>query len=354
VSLAALLKQRIKTYGALSVGDYMEQCLQHSEFGYYIRTDPFGTKGDFTTAPEISQIFGEMIGAWLATQWEKSGFAGAALVELGPGRGTLMADILRATRHARGFHDALSVHLVETSPTLKKIQWKTLAGKHANLHWHDDIRSLPPKPLLLVANEFFDALPIRQFLHSKKSGWQERVVTLDSKGEFAFSMIAAKPPAAIKSLPYSDELYEHSQASADVMQHISKHIAKYGGVALIIDYAYLQGTHGDTLQAVKSHNFYDVLRDPGTADISAHVDFKELARIAQSCGAIAYPAVAQGALLLRLGAEIRLSALSQSARGEEKSTILSGFKRLTSPDAMGELFKALCITHPKQPHPDGF
>jgi NADH dehydrogenase [ubiquinone] 1 alpha subcomplex assembly factor 7 len=354
MSLLALLQKRIKAHGPLTIADYMSLCLQHSEFGYYIRNDPFGTKGDFTTAPEISQIFGELIGAWLAAQWQESGKAGAALVEPGPGRGTLMADILRATRHVPGFHDSISVHLVETSPTLKKIQWKTLAGKHHDLHWHNDLHSIPKKPLLFVANEFFDALPIRQFLHSKKSGWQERVVTLDERGSLAFGFIAAKPPAALKKLPVSDELYEYSEDSQQVMQHIAKHIVKHSGAALIIDYGYIRGTHGDTLQAVKAHNFYDLLKEPGTADLSAHVDFEALAHVAQEAGASTYPIVTQGMLLLRLGAEIRAQALSKTARGEEKSSILSGYARLTSPDAMGDLFKALCITHPGHPHPPGF
>ncbi len=358
MSLIALLQKSIKANGPMNMAEYMQFCLQHETYGYYIRSDPFGTKGDFTTAPEISQIFGELIGAWLATQWQQTGCAGAALVELGPGRGTLMADILRATRHAPGFHDSISVHMVETSPLLKKKQWATLAGKHAHLNWHDHISTIPKKPLLLVANEFFDALPIQQFLHSKEKGWQERVVTLNEKDQLAFSFIAAKPPALLKKCPVSDELYEYSPASMEVMQAICAHLAKYQGVALIIDYGYVRNAlnnyHGDTLQAVKGHNFHEVLRDPGTADISAHVDFSALADTANSKGAKAYPPVSQGSLLLRLGGEIRLKTLCQNARGEEKSTILSGFERLTSPEAMGNLFKALCVTHPKHPKPEGF
>jgi NADH dehydrogenase [ubiquinone] 1 alpha subcomplex assembly factor 7 len=353
-SLQQLLHDQITNDGPLTIAEYMTQCLQNDQFGYYMRNDPFGIKGDFVTSPEISQIFGELIGAWLGAQFLAMRTSGAALVELGPGRGTLMADILRATRHIPGFHDGITVHLVESSPHLKKLQWKNLAGKHAHIHWHDDISSIPKKPLLLVTNEFFDALPIRQFRHHKEKGWKERVVTLNKDGELAFGYVAVKPPKALASLPVADELYEYSPASHHVMKQIASHCKKHGGTALIIDYGYSRGTHGDTLQAVKSHQFYDLLTEPGTADISAHVDFKALADTAHDAGTITYPPVSQGAFLLRLGAELRLQALSQGTRSEEKNTILSGFKRLTSPDEMGELFKVLCITHPDHPKPEGF
>lgn len=353
-ALSALIQHRIRERGPMTMADYMALCLQHDQWGYYIRSDPFGTRGDFTTAPEISQIFGELIGAWLAAQWQASKCAGAALVELGPGRGTLMADILRATRHVPGFHDAISIHLVETSPVLKKQQGKTLSGLHGQLHWHHDISSLPPKPLLLVANEFFDAMPVRQFLHSKDKGWMEHVVTLDPSGALAFGFVKASPPAALKNLPVAEKLYEYSPVSHEVMSVIARHLRKHDGVALIVDYGYIHGTQGDTLQAVRAHQFHDLLKEPGTADISAHVDFKALARTAEACGARTYPPVTQGRFLLRLGAEIRLNTLRQGARGEEKTTILSGFERLTSAEAMGDLFKVLCITHPRHPQPDGF
>lgn len=354
MNLLPILRDVIKNNGPLNIAEYMTLCLQHEQFGYYMRNDPFGTKGDFVTSPEISQIFGELMGAWLATQWQVMNTSGASLVELGPGRGTLMADILRATKLVPGFHDSITIHLIESSPRLKKLQAKALDGMHDRIHWHEDLRSIPPKPLLLVTNEFFDAMPIRQYRHHKEKGWKERVVTFNKEQKLAFGYVSAKPPKALATLPVSDELYEHSPASHQVMKQIATHCKKYGGVALIIDYGYSRGTYGDTLQAVKAHKFFDVLKEPGTADISAHVDFKALANTAHNCGALTYPPEPQGTFLLRLGAEIRLQALSHGTRGDEKNTILSGFERLTSPDEMGELFKALCITGPTHPKPDGF
>lgn len=352
-NLTDLLKWHIQQHGPVSIADYMQLCLQHEQYGYYRRCDPFGTKGDFITAPEISQIFGELVGAWLAVQWQASQCAGAALVELGPGRGTLMADILRATKRVPGFHDAISIHLVETSPLLRKQQWKTLAGKHDRVHWHDDLSSLPPKPLLLVANEFFDALPIRQFQHTQKA-WMERVVALDPKGELVMGFVKTKPPKELKKRPVSEALYEYSPASHEVMATIATHLTRYPGVALVIDYGYLQGTKGDTLQAVRAHTFHKLLKGPGTADLSAHVNFDALAETARKCGARVCDPVTQRRFLLRLGAEIRLKALQQNTHGQEKTTILSGYERLTSEEQMGELFKVLCVTNPDHPQPDGF
>jgi NADH dehydrogenase [ubiquinone] 1 alpha subcomplex assembly factor 7 len=353
MSLSALIQQQIKKHGPITIADYMQLALQHPDYGYYTRNDPLGAKGDFTTAPEISQIFGELIGAWLATQWMESGKPGMALVELGPGHGTLMADILRATRKIPDFHDALSVHMVETSPTLKQKQWSTLAGAHINLHWHDGLDTVPDRPLLLVANEFFDALPIRQYVHTAK-GWQERMVTLDKEGKLTFIMVSAKPPATLKELPVSENIYEYSEPSIEVMQMIGTRLKQRGGAALIIDYGYTGGTRADTLQAVKAHNFHPVLETPGAADLSAHVDFDALAGAAVAQGAIRFPVATQGRFLERLGAELRLKALCKDANAAQKSAMISGLERLTSPDAMGELFKALCVAHPEHPHPDGF
>lgn len=353
MSLSALIQQQIKKHGPITIADYMQMTLQHPDYGYYTRNDPLGAKGDFTTAPEISQIFGELIGAWLATQWMEAGKSGMALVELGPGHGTLMADILRATRKIPEFHDALSVHMVETSPTLKQIQWGKLAGAHINLHWHDGLDTVPDRPLLLVANEFFDALPIRQYMHTPK-GWRERMVALDKEGKLEFRYVATKPPAALKKLPVSNSIYEYSEPSIEVMEMIGTRLKQRGGAALIIDYGYTGGTRGDTLQAVKAHNFHPVLEAPGAADISAHVDFDALANAAVAKGAIRFPVTSQGRFLERLGADLRLKALCKDATVAQKSAMISGLERLTSPDAMGELFKLLCVAHPDHPHPDGF
>lgn len=337
MSVEVIIKQRIREQGSISIAEYMELALSHPEYGYYIRRDPFGVQGDFTTAPEISQIFGEMIGLWLAEQWRIMASPPAiALVELGPGRGTLMHDILRATKHIAGFHEAISIHLVEMSPTLKEKQWKTLAGKHDRLNWHDDISTLPEEPLLLVANEFFDALPIRQYHEG-----QERCITLDKLDNLIFT------------LPDTD-LVERCESAIAISTQIGQHIRTHGGTALIIDYGYIGGSRGDTLQALKKHQYHDVLKEPGNADITAHVDFDALKQAISTTGATAHGAVPQGAWLMRLGAGTRLQMLCQHATEEQGADMIAGFKRLAAPDQMGDLFKILCITHPDHLKPEGF
>ncbi len=323
MSLEELIKQRIREHGAISVAEYMELALAHPEYGYYMQRDPLGAGGDFTTAPEISQVFGEIIGVWLAHQWQViDAPQEAALVELGAGRGTLMADILRATKNVKGFHDAVSVHLVEISPALKQKQWKTLAGKHPRIEWHESIDTLPELPLLLIANEFFDTLPIRQFI-----GDDERMVELDDNGDLCFSA--------------AGKIRETCEPAISITKEIAQHIAQHGGGALIIDYGYMNGEQGDTLQAMKNHAYHPVLADAGNADITAHVDFLALARAAQEAGAIAHDIVPQGAFLMRLGAGERTTKLCEISNHAQQKSLIAGLKRLASPEEMGELFKVL-------------
>ena len=336
----------------MSIADYMVQALAHPEHGYYIRRDPFGVQGDFITAPEVSQVFGELIGAWLVTQWVIMGKPKAALAEIGPGRGTLMADILRATSKVKGFHESISVHLMEISPVLRQKQWNSIAGKHPDINWHLGFGEIPHKPLLLIANEFFDALPIRQFLHLD-TGWKERMIALNRRGELHFILQDATPPDLLKDEPVSDRYFEYCDAATQMAEVIGQRIITYGGSGLIIDYGY-EGNHGDTLQAMRDHKYHDVLTDPGSADITAHVDFYNLIRSAVTGGANVHGPVTQGAFLNALGARERTALLCKKATTKQKKLLISGLERLIAPDQMGELFKVLALCHPSLPKPEGF
>lgn len=328
MSLSSLIQKRCP----LSVADYMALCLGHETYGYYMRKDPFGVQGDFITAPEISQIFGELIGMSLVHEWQMMGSPKALLAELGPGRGTLMADLLRATKSVPGFHDALSVQMIEMSPVLRETQQEKLKASHPRIRWHAELQ-LSEQPLLLIANEFFDALPIRQF-----SGDVERMIELhDDELEFSCEDITR----------------ETCDAAQAIMAAISTHIATYGGYALAIDYGYTGGTRGDTLQALKKHQYHEVLENPGEADITAHVDFDALRKAAEAQNTRTY-ITSQGDFLTRLGAGIRAQQLCAKATAEQKIAIVSGVERLISVDKMGDLFKVLAITHPDHPAPEGF
>ena len=356
MSLESLLKERIRSHGPITVAEYMALSLAHPSYGYYMRKDPLGVQGDFITAPEISQIFGELTGAWLAQQWLDMGKPQASLVELGPGRGTLMEDALRATRHIPGFHDAVSLHLVEVSPVLKEKQWLRLAGKHRDLNWHGSIEELPEKPLLVIANEFFDALPIRQFV-CEAGKYSERMIGLDDKERLQFATFSttAPPPILPASLKADGKtILEYNEAAIATVDTLSRQITALGGAALIIDYGYTGGSQGDTLQTVRAHQYQDVLTEPGTADLTAHVDFDALIDAAQETGAATHGVVSQGEFLMRLGALPRAQKLCENTSAAQKSAMISALERLTSPEQMGELFKVLCITHPSHPKPEGF
>lgn len=353
MSLEDTIKKHLFGNGPMNVAEYMVLALTHPEHGYYMRKDPFGAQGDFITAPEISQIFGEIIGAWLVTQWVMMGKpADCALAEIGPGRGTLMADILRATARVKGFHESVSVHLMELSPALRQKQWATLAGKHPNIQWHLGFAEIPAKPLLLVANEFFDALPIRQYQHTE-SGWEERLIHLNNKGQLEFIWSPTEPPDELAEEPLSEHIYEYSEAARQMAFVIATRIATFGGSALIIDYGY-EDSHGDTLQAMHGHRPHDVLAEPGTADLTAHVNFYQLARVAAIGGATVYGPVGQGFFLNRNGALQRTAALCEKATEKQREALTSGTLRLTAADQMGTLFKALCLVHPDLPKPEGF
>ncbi|HEV8408153.1 MAG TPA: SAM-dependent methyltransferase [Sphingomicrobium sp.] len=321
--LERALRERIEAEGALSVEAYMEACNEY----YYATRDPLGERGDFTTAPEISQMFGEMIGAWLADAWKHGASPGQAIyAELGPGRGTLANDALRVLR-AAGFEG--EAHLIETSPLLKAVQQKVLE----TAHFHEAIDELPPQPLLLVANEFLDALPIRQFV-----GAVERSIVLE-RGVLAFDR--------------GGEIVEDSPARNEAVSAVARHLAQHGGVALFIDYGHLASAPGDTLQAVRGHEFAPVLESAGEQDLTAHVDFEAVARASNDAGAKVTAIVSQGEWLGRIGVEARAKALS-FANPEREGEIEAALHRLAGPAEMGTLFKVIAVHSPEWPSPAGF
>lgn len=346
--LSEILMRRIRQQGPMRLADYMAECLLHPDHGYYTRAEPFGTAGDFITAPEISQMFGEMAGLCLAQAWLDQGApAPFTLAELGPGRGTLMADILRATRGVPGFHAGLRLHLLEASPRLRGLQAAALPD-HPPV-FLDRIEDLPEAPLFLIANEFFDALPIRQFTRHA-AGWQETMVT-ERDGQLA---LALAPPAPLAALDHRladtkpGDLVEICPAAAPVTQQIAARIARHGGAALLIDYG---GRHslGDTFQALEAHRPVDPLARPGEADLTAHVDFEPLALAARAAGAAPSGLTPQGAWLLRLGIGARAERLAARLDGAALANHTAAFHRLTDAGEMGTLFKVLGIVPAHQP-----
>lgn len=338
-ALGDRLIRRIAATGPITLADYMADCLLDPRDGYYATRDPLGAAGDFTTAPEISQMFGELVGLALAQSWLSQGAPDAfTLAELGPGRGTLMADILRATRAVPGFHEAARVVLVEASPVLRGRQAEALAGVRA-LAWCDSADDLPDAPLWLVANEFFDALPVRQF---QRVGdiWRERQVGVaDGRLVLGLGGPVALPDLAARMGDTADGgIVELRPAAEAVMQAVAARIARHGGAALVIDYGDW-GSLGDTFQAVEGHAPADPLAAPGQADLTAHVDFAALAAAAQ--GLDASPMTPQGVFLERLGITPRAQQLARGMTGPALEAHVAAHRRLTHPQEMGTLFKAI-------------
>jgi len=347
--LARIIAARIRLSGPMRLDDYMRLCLLHPEHGYYATRDPFGAGGDFTTAPEISQMFGEMVGLALAQAWLDQGSpAPFTLAELGPGRGTLMADMLRAIRRVPGMREAAQVVLVEASPHLRRVQRETL-GDISHL---DDAAQLPQAPLFLVANEFFDALPIRQFRMGGQ-GWAERVVALGPEEGLALGLAAvdgqgAAPERILRPAPQG-VIREFCPAAGPIVSALAGRIAAHGGCALVIDYGGWDG-QGDTFQALRRHRPEDPLAHPGEADLTAHVDFAPLARASRAAGARVSRMATQGEWLLRLGIAQRAQRLAAAGDGGA----MAALHRLTAPGEMGHLFKVLAFWARHAPVPAGF
>jgi SAM-dependent MidA family methyltransferase len=340
-SLKDTLREMIALEGPITVERYMSLCLRH----YYATRDPLGSAGDFTTAPEISQMFGELIGLWMLEVWNGMGRpAPCRLIELGPGRGTLMADLLRATKLLPDFNAAATVHLVEMSPSLRQKQQEALASSGFSRQWHDRLEDVPPGPALLVANEFFDALPVRQFLATKR-GWCERLVGLE--GERLVFGLRPEPEAALGKPLRTGDILEWPAVSIDVMSELTRRLGRDTGAALILDYGYWGPAFGDTLQALKAHKPVDPLEEPGEADLTTHVDFHRLTQSVATQGAKAHGIVTQGDFLQALGIEARASILKTRATPAQAADIDSALARLTErgPTGMGDLFKVLAVTH---------
>ncbi len=347
--LAERLKERIARDGPITVADYMEACLADARAGYYRTRQPIGAEGDFVTAPEISQIFGELLGLWAVATWQSMGEPSPVIIaELGPGRGTLMADAMRAWRSVPKFLDSITVALVETSPSLRETQRQALDGSPAPVRWQDRIEDVPKGPLIVIANEFIDALPVRQLV--RQGGvWRERCVTVGSDGSFAFALGQAVEdsdlPAEVCKLDAPDgAIFETRPALTSLLAALVTRAAKAPLAALFIDYGHAQSGFGDTLQAVHRHKFADPLTAPGAIDLTAHVDFAEMKRTAAALGLDGYGPMPQGEFLLKLGLAARRDRLLQQARLEQKEAIGSGAARLASPSGMGLLFKALALT----------
>jgi NADH dehydrogenase [ubiquinone] 1 alpha subcomplex assembly factor 7 len=343
--LARDIAEIIAHEGPISIERYMSLCLSHPKHGYYMTRDPFGAEGDFVTSPEISQMFGELVGLWAAETWSLTGSPRPArLVELGPGRGTLMADALRAMRVARDFYATLEVTMVETSLVLGDRQRETLAGATRPVSWVETLEQVPKEPAIYIANEFFDALPVRHYVMTER-GWCERQIGFEG-GHFVFGAAPESEPYLTAQAPLGSIL-EVAPANQRIMTSLAARIVQFGGAALIIDYGHTQTVLGETWQAVREHTYVDPLEWPGGADLTAHVDFAALGRAARAAGARVHGPVSQGFFLKQIGIERRAQALMRNASQEQAEAVAAGLERLVSEQHetdMGALFKVMAIT----------
>jgi SAM-dependent MidA family methyltransferase len=349
--LQSELRRLIKSSGPMPVWRYMELCLTHPQYGYYVSRDPLGREGDFTTAPEVSQMFGELLGLWTASVWKAIGSPPLLrLIEFGPGRGTMMADALRALRVVPQLYQALSIHLVEINPVLREKQ-QVLLSSVRNVAWHDNIDDVPEGPSVILANEYFDVLPVHQMV-KRETGWHERTVELDDNGNLVFGA-APEPmprfdvllPPLVRAAPIG-AVFEW-RPDAEIMK-IATRVRDQDGAALIIDYGHLRSDAGDTFQAIARHSFTDPLKNPGQADVTAHVDFQALVRAAEDLGARVHGPVSQGEFLKRLGIETRALTLMAKTTHEVSEDISAALKRLIGGgrSGMGSMFKVLAISEP--------
>ena len=330
--LLDLILRQIRVAGPLSVAAYMDLCLAHHEFGYYRRKDPLGVKGDFTTAPEISQLFGEMIGLWVVDAWQRLGSPPSIILcELGPGRGTLMQDISRIIGKLPELKQALSIHLIETSDVLIEKQKVQVP----DAIFHASLQSLPTEvPVIFIGNEFLDALPFRQLIKTK-DGWHERVIG-DQEGKLVFGIGGAVPA---NNLPEAEEgsIFEFSPFRENVWADICERIKSQKGAALMIDYGYSDPQTLNTFQAVQNHQYANVLENPGEQDLTSHVDFAALARIAGDARI-----ATQADFLKSMGIEVRAQRLA-TANPDQANDIYGGLHRLIDAEQMGTLFKTISV-----------
>jgi len=357
--LQSEIKKLIKSSGPMPVWRYMELCLMHPQHGYYLSRDPLGREGDFTTAPEVSQMFCELLGLWAASVWKAIGSPPVLrLTELGPGRGTMMADAMRAMRVLPPLYQALSIHLVEVNPVLRKKQQATLSGSR-DVSWHDTIDDVPDGPAIIFANEYFDVLPIHQAV-KRETGWHERIVEVDDSGKLAFGVAAEPIPRfevllspLVRAAPLG-AVFEW-RPDAEIMR-ITSRVRDQDGAALLVDYGHVRSDVGDTFQAIARHTFADPLKNPGQADVTAHVDFQALARAADDLGARVHGPVTQGEFLTRLGIETRAMTLMAKATAEIAEDIAGAMQRLVGGGrgGMGQMFKVLAVSEPNLTSLAGF
>jgi SAM-dependent MidA family methyltransferase len=358
--LEAVIRRRIQAAGPMPVAEYMALCLTDRDYGYYTTRDPLGERGDFITAPEISQMFGELIGLWMAAVWKQMGAPeNLRIIELGPGRGTLLNDALRAVHVVPGFRDSMFLHLVEINPFLQAQQERTLAPLGTPISWHPALEDVPGGPCIVIANEFFDALSVNQAVKTAQ-GWHERQVGIDQAGRLAFTT-ARDPlllfdkllPPALRDAPEQSIFEWRSDTMA---MQLGRHIETGRGAALVIDYGHAESDVGDTLQAVERHAYADPLSAPGTIDLTAHVDFQALAAAVEMMGVNRHGPIDQSQFLRRLGIETRAAALKAKATRHAAAEIDLTLARLIGHgrSAMGALFKVTAFTHPSLGTPPGF
>ncbi|MBL4801759.1 MAG: SAM-dependent methyltransferase [Emcibacter sp.] len=352
--LETYLIKLINAQGPITVATFMAEALGNSTHGYYMKKDPFGQDGDFTTAPEISQMFGEMVGLWQAINWMNMGRPERIhLIELGPGRGTLMQDVLRSMKSIPGMLDAIVPHMVEMSPALQKIQAENLKA-YKTLTWHNRISDVltqaKGEPILVIANEFFDALPVRQF-QKAESGWHERLVctnNIDNHERLILQLAPMPSPEQIipSALHRADEgsIAEICTIGQNICAEIAEHIQQYSGAALFIDYGHIVHGTGDTLQAVKKHKYVDILLEPGDVDLTTHVDFQSLKETALQYGTQVYGPTDQGKFLKSLGIEARAQTLQANSSASQKEAVICALHRLTDNKEMGSLFKVMALS----------
>jgi len=357
-ALEVEIRRRIELGGPMPVAEYMTLCLLDPTHGYYTTHDPFGARGDFITAPEVNQMFGELIGIWASAVWKQMGAPeNVRLIELGPGRGTMMKDALRSAQIVPEFRAAIVLHLVEISPALRAQQEKTLEGAGIPVTWHRSLVDVPKGPAIIFANEFFDALPINQAVKTER-GWHERQIQIDPSGQLAFTT-APEPMPFFQNLlpptlraPRTGAVFEWRADTAGI--EVGRCVADNQGAALVIDYGHSETALGETLQAVGQHAYADPLTYPGHIDLTAHVDFQSLTRAVEAMGTVGYGPVEQSQFLRRLGIERRAAALKANA--PRPAEIDRALERLIgrNRDAMGELFKVTAFAHPSVGVPPGF
>ncbi|MCC6890233.1 MAG: SAM-dependent methyltransferase [Hyphomicrobiales bacterium] len=358
--IEAEIRRRIAAAGPMPVAQYMTLCLTHPEHGYYITRDPFGAKGDFVTAPEISQMFGELVGLWCTAAWRAMGAPNQVrLVELGPGRGTMMLDALRAVQIVPEFRKALALHLVEISPALEKRQRQALAGIDVPISWHQSLDQVPEGPVIIIGNEFIDSLPVHQAVMCV-DGWHERVVKIADNGSLQFGhgrdpipLFEQMLPRPLRNAPIG-AIFEWR--ADQIALEIGRRVVHSHGAALLIDYGHIESAAGDTFQAVGRHTFTNPLLAPGTVDLTAHVDFQALANAAASLGANVHGPIDQATFLRRLGIEARAEALKKGSPLSRNAEVNNALARLTSEDrtGMGKLFKAIAFSGPRIDELPGF